>query len=108
MDLLGAPDPRAVADLPPDLLDELLTVATEVAVACGRLVVDERPERVSVAAPKTSAIDIVTVVDRRSLPAPEASVPSAEMTFASVSVLKESEVVMGSSLSTAEALKDSP
>ncbi|MBB1501232.1 inositol monophosphatase [Propioniciclava sp. MC1683] len=66
MDLLGAPDPRAVADLPPDLLDELLTVATEVAVACGRLVVDERPERVSVAATKTSAIDIVTVMDRRS------------------------------------------
>ncbi len=50
----------------PELLDELLAVAIEVATTCGRLIVDERPEHVSVAATKTSAIDIVTAMDRRS------------------------------------------
>ncbi len=48
------------------LLDELLAVAVDVAVACGRLIVDERPARVSVAATKSSPIDIVTAMDRRS------------------------------------------
>ena len=50
----------------PDVLDELLGIAADVALACGRLIVAERPERVTVAATKTSATDIVTEMDRRS------------------------------------------
>ena len=53
--------------LPPEAeLDELLAVAVQVARACGRMVVAERPARVEVAGTKTSAVDIVTEMDRRS------------------------------------------
>ncbi|MDO5534138.1 MAG: inositol monophosphatase family protein [Propionibacteriaceae bacterium] len=53
--------------LPDDLdLDALVAVAREVASTCGRLVVEERPDQLQVAATKTSAVDIVTEMDRRS------------------------------------------
>lgn len=47
-------------------LDALLQVAADVALACGSLIVAERPEHVAVTATKSSPIDIVTVMDRRS------------------------------------------
>ncbi|HHU38513.1 MAG TPA: inositol monophosphatase [Propionibacterium sp.] len=50
----------------PEALDALLAVAADVALSCGRLIVAERPARVAVAATKTSPIDIVTDMDRRS------------------------------------------
>lgn len=50
----------------PDTLDALLEVAADVALSCGRLIVAERPEKVAVAATKTSPTDIVTEMDRRS------------------------------------------
>lgn len=48
------------------LLDELHALAIEVAQACGRLLVDERPDNLGVAATKASATDVVTEMDRRS------------------------------------------
>ena len=50
----------------PDELDALVAVATEVARACGLLVTQERPAHVEVAGTKTSPVDIVTEMDRRS------------------------------------------
>ena len=47
-------------------LERLLAVAAEVARACGRLIVDERPRDVGVAATKSSVTDVVTVMDQRS------------------------------------------
>ena len=47
-------------------LEALLAVAIEVAESCGRLVVEARPAHVEVAGTKTSAVDIVTEMDRRS------------------------------------------
>ena len=53
--------------LPPArVLEQLEDVAAEVALACGRLITDERPAHVEVAGTKTSAVDIVTEMDRRS------------------------------------------
>lgn len=52
-------------DLPDALLDELATLAREVAVLCGRLVVDDRPRDLGVGT-KSTATDVVTVMDRRS------------------------------------------
>lgn len=49
----------------PDLA-ALEQLAIEVARACGRLIVEERPRHVDVAATKTSATDVVTEMDRRS------------------------------------------
>lgn len=57
---------RLAATLSPALLSELETLAADVARRCGRLIVDERPDRLGVAATKSSAVDIVTVMDRRS------------------------------------------
>ena len=58
-----------MTDLPdfttPDLLDELVEVARDVALACGRLVRDERPRDLGVGTKSTST-DVVTVMDRRS------------------------------------------
>ena len=53
--LLSATDALVLADL-----------ATRVAVAAGRLVVDERPREVEASATKSSPTDIVTVMDTRS------------------------------------------
>lgn len=50
----------------PTDLERLAEVASEVALACGRLIVDERPARVGVAATKSTETDVVTVMDRRS------------------------------------------
>ena len=44
----------------------LRDVAAEVARACGRLIVDGRPRHVGGASTKSSATDVVTVMDRRS------------------------------------------
>lgn len=41
-------------------------IACEVARACATLIVDERPADLGVAATKSSAVDVVTVMDRRS------------------------------------------
>ncbi|WP_353950275.1 inositol monophosphatase family protein [Knoellia sp. S7-12] len=53
--------------LPDDALAaELETLAADVARSAGRLVVDERPDAVEVATTKSSATDVVTVMDQRS------------------------------------------
>ena len=44
----------------------LLALARDIAVACGRLIHAERPEHLGVAATKSSPVDVVTVMDRRS------------------------------------------
>lgn len=44
----------------------LLEVARTVAVRCGRLIADERPAGLGVADTKSSPVDVVTVMDRRS------------------------------------------
>ncbi|MGO4955679.1 inositol monophosphatase family protein [Luteococcus sp. Sow4_B9] len=46
-------------------LQALEHVALEVAQACARLVTEERPEALDVAATKSSATDVVTIMDRR-------------------------------------------
>lgn len=46
--------------------DELLAVALEIATRCGRLIADERPECLGVAATKSSPVDVVTIMDGRS------------------------------------------
>lgn len=48
--------------LPLDLLERL---ACEAALEAGRLIVDERPDRLGVARTKSSATDVVTVMDQR-------------------------------------------
>lgn len=48
-----------------DELDQLLDIACQVARACGRLIVDERPARVEFTT-KSTEVDVVTVMDRRS------------------------------------------
>ncbi|WP_409485613.1 inositol monophosphatase family protein [Arsenicicoccus dermatophilus] len=53
--------PPAGTDLP-----ALERLALDVARRCGRLIVDERPGDLGVAATKTSRTDVVTVMDRRS------------------------------------------
>lgn len=61
------PLPAEAIPYPPNLdLDHLLVTAETVARACGRLTRDERPDQVRVAATKTSATDVVTLMDRRS------------------------------------------
>lgn len=50
----------------PSTLRDLEAVAVRVASACGRLIVDGRPEQVGVAATKSSLTDVVTEMDRRS------------------------------------------
>lgn len=53
--------------LPDDALAAALeALAADVARSAGRLVVDERPDAVEVAATKSSATDVVTVMDQRS------------------------------------------
>jgi myo-inositol-1(or 4)-monophosphatase len=47
-------------------LADLETLAVALASEAGRLIVDERPEELGVAATKSSATDIVTVMDQRS------------------------------------------
>lgn len=44
----------------------LLEVARTIALRCGRLIADERPPGLGVAATKSSPVDVVTVMDRRS------------------------------------------
>lgn len=56
----------ATAELPQELLVELEQIACDLAVAAGRLIVDERPEGLGVAATKSSDTDVVTVMDQRS------------------------------------------
>lgn len=51
--------------LPGALLDELVTVARDVALACGRLVRNERPRDLGVGT-KSTVTDVVTVMDRAS------------------------------------------
>ncbi len=51
---------------PPEVLAELEDTAARVARECGRLVRDERPASVTVAETKTSATDVVTLMDKRS------------------------------------------
>ncbi|WP_420175469.1 inositol monophosphatase family protein [Luteococcus sp. OSA5] len=60
------PAVHSPSNLSPTALAELESVALEVARACARLVVDERPEALGVAATKSSATDVVTEMDRRS------------------------------------------
>ncbi|MDQ2781655.1 MAG: inositol monophosphatase [Actinomycetota bacterium] len=48
------------------LAEQLERLATRVAVAAGRLVVDERPSHLSPSATKSSPTDVVTVMDTRS------------------------------------------
>lgn len=55
------PDDVVPGALPP--VTELVAVAEEVARAAGRLVHDGRPEKVGVAATKSSAVDVVTAMD---------------------------------------------
>lgn len=50
----------------PDLVRELRGVAERLARQAGRLVLDGRPDRVDVAATKTSPVDVVTEMDRAS------------------------------------------
>lgn len=50
----------------PSTLKDLEAVAHRVAIACGRLIVDERPAHLEVAATKSSATDVVTIMDHRS------------------------------------------
>ena len=47
-------------------LTDLEALACEVARACGRLIVDDRPDDLGVAATKSSVVDVVTDMDRRS------------------------------------------
>ncbi|GAA4867188.1 inositol monophosphatase family protein [Kitasatospora terrestris] len=47
----------------PDLLDELLALATEAATAAGALLRDGRPADLGVAATKSSPVDVVTEMD---------------------------------------------
>lgn len=47
-------------------LAHLTDIARDVALACGRLITDERPADLGVAATKSSAVDVVTVMDQRS------------------------------------------
>ncbi len=48
-----------------DELDRLLDVACQVALVCGRLIVEDRPARVEFTT-KSTEVDVVTVMDRRS------------------------------------------
>ncbi|NHN56896.1 inositol monophosphatase [Calidifontibacter sp. DB0510] len=47
-------------------MDSLREVACQLATEAARLIVDERPDQLGVAATKTSATDVVTEMDRRS------------------------------------------
>ena len=49
----------------PALLEELERLAVELAVEAGRLIVDERPPDLGVTKTKSSATDVVTVMDQR-------------------------------------------
>ncbi|MFC6706441.1 inositol monophosphatase family protein [Flexivirga alba] len=49
-----------------DEIADLETIACTVAREAGDLIVDERPEHLGVAATKTTATDVVTIMDRRS------------------------------------------
>lgn len=63
----STPDRSAHLALPDDaLVADLESIALDVARSAGRLVVDERPDAVEVAATKSSATDVVTVMDQRS------------------------------------------
>lgn len=53
-------------NLTPGELQELEAVAQRVATACGRLIVDERPDRLGVAITKSNENDVVTIMDQRS------------------------------------------
>ncbi len=55
-----------VSRLPLPATTPLLDLAREIAVACGRLITQERPAHVDVAATKSSPVDVVTIMDRRS------------------------------------------
>lgn len=54
------------AELDAATLAELRELACDVARRCGRLITEERPERLEVASTKSSAVDIVTEMDQRS------------------------------------------
>jgi myo-inositol-1(or 4)-monophosphatase len=53
-------------ELPAELVTELERVACTVAREAGELIVAERPDRLGVAATKSTVTDVVTVMDRRS------------------------------------------
>jgi myo-inositol-1(or 4)-monophosphatase len=62
-----APEPAPSATLPDDAtIAALRALATELATEAGRFVRDGRPDRVEVAATKSSAVDPVTAMDRAS------------------------------------------
>ena len=50
----------------PEEIAELQTIACTVAREAGALIVDERPDHLGVAATKSTATDVVTVMDKRS------------------------------------------
>ncbi len=52
--------------LSPDEIADLETIACTVAREAGDLIVDERPEHLGVAATKSTATDVVTIMDKRS------------------------------------------
>lgn len=61
-----APESTRHAEVNTAELAELERIACELAVQAGRLIVDERPRGLGVAATKTSDTDVVTVMDQRS------------------------------------------
>ncbi|KGN38521.1 inositol monophosphatase family protein [Knoellia subterranea] len=61
-----AEQPQSPALPATDLIVELEALAIDLARTAGRLVVDERPDAVEVAETKSTATDVVTVMDQRS------------------------------------------
>lgn len=57
---------RTEADLSAQEIADLETIACTVAREAGELIVDERPDHLGVAATKSTATDVVTVMDKRS------------------------------------------
>jgi myo-inositol-1(or 4)-monophosphatase len=61
----AAPDAHGLLEPSPDELQDLERLAVELAVEAGRLIVEERPVRLGVSKTKSTATDIVTVMDQR-------------------------------------------
>ena len=63
----ATPDDATPDDATPDdvTLEALESIAVEVAVEAGRLIVDERPANLGVSKTKSTATDVVTVMDQR-------------------------------------------
>lgn len=56
----------SLADVDDELRDQLRGIARGLAMAAGELIVTERPDRLGVAATKSSDTDVVTIMDQRS------------------------------------------